>query len=104
MTQDTSWMSADLELLPDDGKRYEIIDGELHVSKQRWSDETQSGQANIAPGVIFADDGDVAPDVVWVSKTRLTAVLEADGHLHGAPDLVAEVLSPGTSNATEKRS
>ena len=81
MSQDTSWTSADLELLPDDGKRYEIIDGELHVSKQpgwhhqfvcgqlfsllqRWSDETQSGQANIAPGVIFSDDGDVAPDVV----------------------------------------
>ena len=70
MSQDTSWTSADLELLPDDGKRYEIIDGEFHVSKrpgwhhqfvsgqvfsllQQWSDEAQSGQANIAPGVIF---------------------------------------------------
>src|SRR5262249_20686865 len=33
------WSSKDLELLPDDmsGKRYEIIDGELYVSKQpRW--------------------------------------------------------------------
>jgi hypothetical protein len=29
-----SWTSKDLELLPDDGKRYEIIDGELYVSKQ----------------------------------------------------------------------
>ncbi len=120
MSQDTSWTSADLELLPDDGKRHEIIDGELHVSKQpgwhhqfvcgqafallqRWSDETQLGQANIAPGVIFADDGDVAPDVVWVSKTRLTAVLEADGHLHGAPDLVAEVLAPGSRNEQRDR-
>jgi len=26
--------SADLEAFPDDGKRYEIIDGELYVSKQ----------------------------------------------------------------------
>ena len=26
--------SADLESFPDDGKRYEIIDGELYVSKQ----------------------------------------------------------------------
>ena len=26
------WTSSDLELLPDDGKRYEIIDGELYVS------------------------------------------------------------------------
>jgi hypothetical protein len=27
------WTSADLEVLPDDGKRYEIIDGELYVSR-----------------------------------------------------------------------
>jgi len=28
------WTSRDLELLPDDGNRYEIIDGELYVAKQ----------------------------------------------------------------------
>lgn len=28
------WTSRDLELLPDDGSRYEIIDGELYVTKQ----------------------------------------------------------------------
>ncbi len=28
------WTSADLETLPDDGKRYEIIAGELYVSTQ----------------------------------------------------------------------
>ncbi len=26
------WTTADLELFPDDGKRYEIIDGELFVT------------------------------------------------------------------------
>src|SRR5439155_22036442 len=34
MTQSLRWTSADLELFPDDGKRYEIIDGDLYVSKQ----------------------------------------------------------------------
>jgi hypothetical protein len=28
------WKVAELELLSDDGKRYEIIDGELYVAKQ----------------------------------------------------------------------
>ncbi len=28
------WTSRDLELLPEDGKRYEIIAGELYVAKQ----------------------------------------------------------------------
>ncbi len=30
----SKWTSADLEMLPDDSNRYEIIDGELYVSKQ----------------------------------------------------------------------
>ncbi len=28
------WTSQDLEVLPDNGKRYEVVDGELYVSKQ----------------------------------------------------------------------
>src|SRR6266550_5818035 len=28
------WNSRDLEAMPEDGKRYEIVDGELYVSKQ----------------------------------------------------------------------
>src|SRR5262249_59945277 len=34
MTSTLRFNSADLESFPDDGKRYEIIDGELYVSKQ----------------------------------------------------------------------
>ena len=65
------WTSHDLELLPED-KRYEIVDGELYVSKQPhlhhqivcgrllfflegWSNQTQLGMPIITPGLIFAD-------------------------------------------------
>lgn len=71
-TEKVRWTSADLELFPDDGKRYEIIDGELFVTRaphwghQRtclkigrvlddWSQSSGLGQAAIAPGVIFSD-------------------------------------------------
>src|SRR5215470_2317473 len=84
--------SADLETFPDDGKRREIIDGELYVSKQPnwyhqtvcgrifaalddWSVATGAGGASVAPGLIFAEDDDVAPDVVWASATRLATDL-----------------------------
>ena len=120
MTSSLRWTSADLDALPDDGKRYEIIDGELYVSKQpqwhhqvvcgqiftllqSWSLRTDSGGASIAPGVIFAEDDDVAPDVVWASTERLTTGLGADGHLYTAPELVVEVLSPGPTNAQRDR-
>lgn len=112
------WTSADLEVMPDNGKRYEIIDGELYVSKSptfhhqfacgqtfarlnAWSEQTGLGMANFGTGVIFADDDDVIPDVVWISRDRLKKILGSDGHFHGAPDLVVEVLSPGSAN--EKR-
>lgn len=122
MKQSLRWTLADLEVVPDplDDTRYEIIDGELYVSKQpswehqavcvpiivalhAWSTQTGAGRVNFAPGVIFAEDDAVAPDIVWVSNERLPSVLGADGKLHAAPDLVVEVLSPGSSNERRDR-
>ena len=60
------------------------------------------GIALIAPGLIFAEDDDVAPDVVWISRKRLAQQL-TQGHLHAAPELVMEVLSPGKANEYRDR-
>lgn len=121
MTTSLRWTTADLEVLPfDDGKRYEIIDGELHVTTQpsvqhqltcgrtilalgEWSAESGAGMAIPAPGLVFAPDEAVAPDVVWISKERLATALYPDGKLHVAPELVAEVLSPGAANEQRDR-
>jgi Uma2 family endonuclease len=120
MGRSLRWTSADLEVMPDDGKRYEIIDGELYVSKQpdwyhqatcgrffaaldRWNSRAGSGSVSLAPGVLFAEDDDVAPDVVWASAERVRQGLDARGHLHLAPELVVEVLSPGTANERRDR-
>ncbi len=114
------WTSQDLEMLPDDGKRYEVVDGELYVSKQPhwqhqfaclrlaalldvWSRQTQAGQTNFAPGLIFTEDNDVVPDLVWISRERRATALQADGKLHAAPELVVEVLSPGVTNERRDR-
>ncbi len=111
--------SADLANFPDDGKRREIIDGELYVSTQphwyhqvlcarfgqflgEWGDESGRGQVAVAPGLIFAEDDDVAPDVVWASRERLARILEG-GKLYAAPELVIEVLSPGRKNIARDR-
>jgi Uma2 family endonuclease len=116
----TKFTSADLLLMPDDGKRYEVIEGELYVSRQphwhhqfacgqlfrflqEWSEQSGLGIANGAPGVIFAEDNDVAPDVVWISHDRLAAALGEDGKLHTAPEFVIEVLSPGLVNQQRDR-
>ncbi len=109
------WTSADLELMPDNGNRYEIINGELFVTRaphwkhqttcgrfftalDMWSIATKSGKTAMGAGVIFGDKDDVIPDVVWVSKEKYEILIDQAGHLLGAPDLAIEVLSAGTEN------
>lgn len=120
MSTTMRWTSADLAVMPDDGKRYEIIDGDLFMSKQPhlnhqyvcggvfhelfiWSRTTGLGEVFFAPGIIFAEDDDVAPDLVWVSAGRMRAVVQADGKFHAAPELIVEVLSPGSTNERRDR-
>nr|WP_271254282.1 Uma2 family endonuclease [Pseudanabaena sp. Chao 1811] len=112
------WTSADLELMPDNGNRYEIINGELYVTRaphnkhqdtcgnfhyelKAWSKVSGLGYAVIGAGLIFGDNDDVIPDVVWMSKEKYAALIDDTGHFRGAPELVIEVLSAGTDN--EKR-
>ena len=120
MTQ-LRWTSKDLELLPlNEGGRYEIIDGELYVTTQPslehqalclelgaallvWNRVSGLGAVYLAPGIIFPNDDNVAPDLVWVSRERLRALVGPDSKLHAAPDLVVEVLSPGADNEHRDR-
>lgn len=115
------WTIQDLEAFPDnDGKRYEIIDGELYMSKapewehqavadeilirlSQWSKQANFGVARSTPGLIFADDDNAIPDVVWISKERLANALGEDRKLHIAPELVVEILSPGSTNESRDR-
>jgi Uma2 family endonuclease len=113
--------SADLKKFPDiPGVRYEIIDGELYVSRQptlghqfavgetfgelrTWNRQTRAGWVFGEPGLVFAEDQDVAPDVVWISRERLPEAQDEKGHLRLAPELVVEVLSPGPANELRDR-
>jgi Uma2 family endonuclease len=114
------WTSADLDLLPQNGTRYEIIDGELFMSHappwqhQRisgrifsvldaWSLQYRQGQASVNAGVIYGEHDDVIPDVVWISNERLSVLMDEAGHLTGSPELVVEVLSPGAQNEQRDR-
>ncbi len=110
----------DLARMPEDGKLYELIEGEFHVSTQPnwhhqyvctqllwalqdWNQNSGLGVANGSPGVIFDIHDAVAPDVVWISNERLPQLLGDDGKLHAAPDLVIEVVSPGWQNEQRDR-
>ena len=104
---------ADYAALPNDGTRYEILDGELFVTAapsrihQRvvltlaMSLETHVrahnlGEVDIAPfDVILSDPNVVEPDVIFVANERMP--LFSERGFEGAPTLVVEVLSPSTA-------
>ncbi len=101
----------DYLLLPED-KRYEILDGELYVvaapntRHQRVSKRLELaliqhiekqgfGEVFDAPyDVILSEENVVQPDLLYVRRERSSIVGEAN--LQGAPDLIVEILSPGT--------
>jgi Uma2 family endonuclease len=97
---------------PEDGNRYEVIDGELYVSPppiephQRASGalhyyvthhvrQRRLGRVYFAPlGVVLDEENGVQPDLVYISRERLGIIAERG--VEGAPDLVVEILSPST--------
>ena len=111
------WTVQDLEGMPDDWgwKRYEIINGELLVTRAPhafhqdaasklniqlgiWSAASGLGRAIQTPGVIFTDIDAVIPDIVWASKERIENGIDDAGHFVVAPELIVEILSAGTTN------
>lgn len=96
--------------LPNDGRRYEILDGELVVSpppKTRHQEVLQNlfrvvdshvrthrlGRVYLAPyDVVLHESSVVQPDLIYVSNANLEII--GEDNIRGVPDLLVEVLSP----------
>jgi Uma2 family endonuclease len=102
---------------PDDGKRHEIIDGEhfvtpapnlkhqavsgnLFFALRAFLEMHPLGRLFAAPADVILSDIDVVePDLLFISNARLDRMTRAN--IQGAPDLVIEILSPGTRKTDE---
>ncbi len=116
----------DLARLPEDGSRYEMIDGALYVTAAphsehqaaldqiivavgNWYNTAGLGWPVSGAGVKLAVNVGVVPDLLWFSDERLPLATvnpqtgERDGKFHVAPDLAVEILSPGRENEERDR-
>jgi Uma2 family endonuclease len=113
-----TWTDRELMALPDDGNKYELVDGELVMSnsglEHGWiaiilASALYNFAATRKLGVIL--DSSTAftmktgnkrsPDISFLSKDRLQGLKKLPkGFGQGAPDLVVEILSP--SNTTSE--
>jgi Uma2 family endonuclease len=104
-----TWTYEDLFSLPDDGRRYEIIEGELYeMPAPNWDHavtvmnlilllapvvQALGGRVLTAPLDVFFDGANpVQPDVVVLLPE--SAAIGAGRGVDGVPDLLVEVLSP----------
>jgi Uma2 family endonuclease len=106
------WTYEDYARLPDDGWRYEVIKGVLHMTPAprtkhqkaigklysaltRFVEQHDMGDLYFAPIDVILPHHlatPVQPDLLFISKERLDIVKEQ--FIEGAPDLIVEVLSP----------
>lgn len=109
----------DLEAMPDDTNRYEVIEGELFVSRApglphqivvtniigcflRYLDGNPIGRIVTTPGLILSKYSGVIPDLVFYSHARGQQII-ANDRLNAAPEIVIEILSPGRENISRDR-
>lgn len=108
------WTYDDYARLPENGFRYEVIQGALYMSPaprprhQRAAfrlahlleaclESTPAGEVYLAPiDVILPGLADpVQPDLIFIAAERLDIVSEI--RIEASPDMIAEVLSPATA-------
>lgn len=110
---------ADLESLPESDQRYELIDGDLLVSRaphivhqfaisnllyalKEYLSRNPIGRVVPEPDVVLSEHDSVRPDIVYLTNERFMEILSG-GKLYGAPDLVVEILSAGIENERRDR-
>jgi len=109
----------DLALLPEDGNRYELIEGALLVSTapglthQRVSMNLTAvlsqyfaqypiGEVLATPGIVFDIHNGVIPDLVVVLNERRDAIMAGERFI-GAPNIMVEIVSPDLENTRRDR-
>jgi Uma2 family endonuclease len=115
MNTSRTWTYEDYALLPDDGNRYEVIDGVLIMSPapiplhQKVSNlmayyltthvvMASIGEVYTAPIDVVLENQIVQPDLLVVLDKGNGRAFIDEKKIIGAPDVIIEIASPGTSS------
>lgn len=107
----------ELLALPDDGRHYELIEGELVLNPapvprhqrilrkiltalDRYFEEHGGGEVFCAPlDIVLSDENVLEPDILVLKSER--ASLVGPANIQGAPNIAIEILSPGSRRRDE---
>lgn len=89
-------LGGDLRMVPAPNEVHQKVTGEIYYALVTQVGRKGRGRVYFGPfDVILDEDSVVQPDVLVVLKPNLS-IVSPEG-IRGAPDLVVEVLSPGTA-------
>lgn len=95
-------IEGELFMSPSPNLYHQIISHNLGLILGNWVKEKSAGRILAAPMDVYLDDINVyQPDIVFVSDAS-RGLLKDDG-VHGAPDLVVEILSPSTARLDKRK-
>ena len=84
-------------MTPAPGWKYQRISREIEIRLVQHVKKNNLGEIFYAPTDVFFNRENVfQPDILFISKGR-EELLGENGYINGAPDLVVEILSPGTA-------
>ena len=90
-------LDGEMILAPSPTSRHQTVSTQLFSALREYVREHALGRVWYAPLDVVLSNHDVAqPDILFVSNARSGIVTEAN--IQGAPDLVVEILSPGTAD------
>ena len=90
-------LAGELILAPAPKDIHQAIVGHLFVALYQFVNQLGLGWVRVSPYDVVLSRYDVfQPDILFVSNSRAGIITEAN--IQGAPDLVVEVLSPGTAH------
>jgi len=108
----------DYRLLPEDGPRYQLIEGERYTAPApnrchqdislnielmlaEYLKKHSVGRIYHAPFDVYLDETNAhQPDVVFIARSNYSIL--SDAGCEGAPDFVVEILSPKTAHLDKK--
>ncbi len=89
-------LDGEMIVAPSPVTRHQVISARIFLALNQFVHQHSLGQVLFAPLDVVLSNHDVAqPDILFVSNARSAIITEAN--IQGAPDLVVEILSPGTA-------
>ena len=92
-------INGSIYMSPAPSPKHQRIIGKLYRLLSEYVEKNMLGEILLAPCDVYLDNHSnaVQPDIIYISS-RQSGIVQENSSIHGVPDMLMEVLSPGNSD------